>query len=122
MLFFWVQESRSGPSELCTCEGPVTLISLSTPAFSNMLSITSISWMTSNLPEGFLTDQKETHHYCIACYDIFPGNEIQTAGFFSISNFLQSGTYMDGNSRSFFSRSSSSVVYLLKRTQTLELD
>lgn len=65
MLFFWVQESYPGTSELSTCEGPVTLISLSTPAFSNMVSITSISWMTSNLPEGFLTDQKETHHYSI---------------------------------------------------------
>jgi len=64
MLFFWVQESCSGTSELPTCEGPVTLIILSTPAFSNMLSITSISWMTFDLP-GFLTDQKETHHYSV---------------------------------------------------------
>lgn len=42
--------------------------------------------------------------------------------FFSNNNLMQDGTYTDGNSRSFFSRSSSSVVYLLKWTQMLELD
>lgn len=54
-----------GTCDLSTCEGPVTLISSSTPAFSNMLSIASISWMTSNLPAGFLTEQKEVHHYFV---------------------------------------------------------
>lgn len=43
-------------------------------------------------------------------------------GFIFSNNFAQGSTYMDGNSRSFFSRSLSSVVYLLKQTQILELD
>lgn len=115
MLFFWVQESYLGTSELSTCEGPVTLISLSTPAFSNMLSITSISWMTSNLPEGFLTDEREAHHYSVEHVMVFSQEmKLKQLGFFSSNNFMQGGTYMDGNRRSFFSRSSSSVVYLLK--------
>ena len=122
MLFFWVQESYQGTSELSTCEGPVTLISLSTPAFSNMLSITSISWMTSNLPEGFLTDQKETHHYSVEHIVIFSQEMKFKQLVFSNNNFTRGGTYTDGNSRSFFSRSSSSVVYLLKRTHMLELN
>lgn len=123
MFFFWKQESYSGTSKLSTCEGPVTLISLSTPAFSNMLSIASISWITSSLPEGFLTDQRERDiiilHSILQC---FPRNWNTISWVFVPNNFMQGSAYMDGNSRSFFSRSLSSVVYLLKQTQILELD